>query len=258
MTARLSDLKMTMFRRTKGSQKAFTLVELLVVIAIVAILASFLISFIGSSRKKSLQAAEISNMRTIGLAFLAYEADRGRFPYAADSSSGPYWDQSLVSNGYLASSNYVKSPADKIARTSRTALARSYSINAYVASFISNGTTPGTTLTNIIQNIQNYGIEGYWTRSDKGKSKVVVLHWRPTPAATYGSGGSLINTAPTMNGYITDPNASKYFPLGSPTNNLTISFLFGDAHVELIDLSKVTNDINQINGFMEAKYFRAK
>lgn len=258
MTARLSDLKMTMFRRTKVSQRAFTLVELLVVIAIVAVLASFLISFIGSSRKKSLQAAEISNMRTIGLAFLAYEADRGRFPYAGDSSSGPYWDQSLVSNGYLASSNYVKSPADKLPRTSITALARSYSINAYVASFISNGTTAGTVNSNLVTLIQNFGIEGYWTRSDKGKSKVVVLHWRPTPAATYGREGSLINTAPNMNSYITDPNASKYFPLGSPTNNLTISFLFGDAHVELIDLSKVTNDINQINHFMEVNYFRAK
>src|SRR2546423_14164671 len=53
----------------------FTLIELLVVIAIIAVLAAILFPVFAQAREKARQAACMSNLRQIGLAFAQYTQD---------------------------------------------------------------------------------------------------------------------------------------------------------------------------------------
>ncbi len=57
------------------NRKGFTLIELLVVIAIIAILAAILFPVFAQARTKARQAADISNMKQIGLAMMMYMQD---------------------------------------------------------------------------------------------------------------------------------------------------------------------------------------
>jgi prepilin-type N-terminal cleavage/methylation domain-containing protein len=64
---------------------AFTLIELLVVIAIIAILAAMLLPTLAAAKKKGQQAACLSNLKQIGLAFEVYLNDQsGHFPDRRD------------------------------------------------------------------------------------------------------------------------------------------------------------------------------
>jgi prepilin-type N-terminal cleavage/methylation domain-containing protein/prepilin-type processing-associated H-X9-DG protein len=58
-----------------GKNRAFTLIELLVVIAIIAILAAILFPVFAQAREKARQAACMSNLRQIGMAFDMYMQD---------------------------------------------------------------------------------------------------------------------------------------------------------------------------------------
>src|SRR6266496_3296806 len=55
--------------------RGFTLIELLVVIAIIAIIAAILFPVFAQAREKARQAACMSNLRQIGLAFAQYVQD---------------------------------------------------------------------------------------------------------------------------------------------------------------------------------------
>ncbi|GAB4456741.1 MAG: hypothetical protein OHK0029_15260 [Armatimonadaceae bacterium] len=66
---------------TYRKSNAFTLIELLVVIAIIAILAAILFPVFAQARDKARQAACMSNLKQLGIAFLMYAQDYdGYFP----------------------------------------------------------------------------------------------------------------------------------------------------------------------------------
>jgi prepilin-type N-terminal cleavage/methylation domain-containing protein len=67
-------------RRPGHSRLAFTLIELLVVISILAILAAASVPVIGIVKQSANSAKSLSNMRQIGAAMTAYQADKGRYP----------------------------------------------------------------------------------------------------------------------------------------------------------------------------------
>jgi prepilin-type N-terminal cleavage/methylation domain-containing protein len=63
----------------RGSALAFTLVELLVCIAIIGILASLLLPALSSSKRKSLRAVCLNNLRQIGIGMTVYAADNQNY-----------------------------------------------------------------------------------------------------------------------------------------------------------------------------------
>lgn len=71
------------------NRRGFTLVELLVVIAVVAILAALLFPAFARAREKARQAACVSNVRQLGLAFQQYAQDNDeQLPAATDGGNG--------------------------------------------------------------------------------------------------------------------------------------------------------------------------
>ena len=91
--------------------KGFTLIELLVVVAIIGILATVILSSLGTARERARDARRLSDMKTIYTALVQYELDNG-FAATVGSyggSDGGNWDNSnigdfmtfLVNDGYL-------------------------------------------------------------------------------------------------------------------------------------------------------------
>jgi len=85
-------------------RSAFTLVELLTVIGIVAVLASLLMTAIGSAKKKSRAVISTFNLRQISLALNMYLDDFGKRPPTVDE---------LVTTKYLTEPRSLLCPEDK-------------------------------------------------------------------------------------------------------------------------------------------------
>ncbi len=84
----------------------FTLIELLVVIAIIGIIAAILFPVFAKAREKARQITCASNLKQLGLAFMAYSDDYDdRFPLPGSPDThdwrqdGPYWDISAPESG---------------------------------------------------------------------------------------------------------------------------------------------------------------
>ena len=87
-------------QRSSFCQTAFTLIELLVVITIVAILAGILLPTFGLIQKRGYETKTLSNMRQMGIAFLAYSGDNNyqlpsRANAAADGTTPDKWPRTL-------------------------------------------------------------------------------------------------------------------------------------------------------------------
>lgn len=133
----------TKARSFNQPQPAFTLIELLAILAITALLAAFAFPALSKVRGKGQAAACLSNMRQLGLGFMAYVAENNGFlppvltPYdgAQDMKT---WDMLVTSDvtsatngGYspkvTVGGNSCKCPADTIPRFDSQP-ARSYSM----------------------------------------------------------------------------------------------------------------------------------
>ena len=76
---------------SKCRRPAFTLIELLVAISIIAILIAILLPSLARARMAAKVAADLSNLRQVGVAVAAYNVDEdGFYPKHSSSKSGPW------------------------------------------------------------------------------------------------------------------------------------------------------------------------
>ncbi len=82
----------------KSKQSGFTLIELLVVIAIIGMLASIVMTAVGTARKKARDAKRMAEIRQVNTAIQQYIIDNGHAPYVSfcNEDSGGYCQISEV------------------------------------------------------------------------------------------------------------------------------------------------------------------
>ena len=148
-----------MSRRRRGASRlGFTLVELLVVLGVIAVLIALLLPVLSRARSEATRVVCLSNLRQVGLAFLAYaNANKGWFPAPAVGLA-PYpedwvhWQpgrdvtKSQIFD-YLGRSDKVltcpvgvpeRGPTTGIGNRSFPAYPYSYSVNRYFTGFSVN------------------------------------------------------------------------------------------------------------------------
>jgi prepilin-type N-terminal cleavage/methylation domain-containing protein/prepilin-type processing-associated H-X9-DG protein len=101
----------SVIRRRAARRRGFTLIELLVVIAVICVLIALLLPALTSARDSSRRLACMSNLRTLGQAFIAFAADH------EESMPGGYKDGANPDPGKRdwmmgAIPNYLNGPQD--------------------------------------------------------------------------------------------------------------------------------------------------
>jgi prepilin-type N-terminal cleavage/methylation domain-containing protein/prepilin-type processing-associated H-X9-DG protein len=79
--------------------RAFTLVELIVVVAIIAILAALILAGVQNVRRRAGATHSASNIRTLALANIAYQAENGRYCPADDRRNNRRWHGARKAGG---------------------------------------------------------------------------------------------------------------------------------------------------------------
>jgi prepilin-type N-terminal cleavage/methylation domain-containing protein/prepilin-type processing-associated H-X9-DG protein len=131
-------------RRVAGSRTAFTLIELLVVIAIIAVLVAILFPVFAAAREQARATSCLSNGRQIGLAVMAYVADRDEtYPLVSFPDPDDSWTITL--QPYIKSQAILRCPDDLSANWGTTHLS-SYAVNAW---FTPNAPSPYTLVAQI-------------------------------------------------------------------------------------------------------------
>jgi len=86
--------------------RGFTLIELLVVIAIIGILSSVVLASLNTARVKGLDAARISDVKSLETALELYYDNHGTYPLYGAADNGYYisnWSTYLVNEGLISS-----------------------------------------------------------------------------------------------------------------------------------------------------------
>jgi len=122
-------------RAALANRSAFTLVELLVVIAIVAMLAAILFPAFQMAREKARAGVCQSNLKQLGLGFMAYAQDNDeRFPVTGSATTAwddciqPYIGVKVGNDAATVDPTVFHCPDDTVARTNPLWPARSYSM----------------------------------------------------------------------------------------------------------------------------------
>ncbi len=139
---------------------AFTLIELLVVVAIIAVLVAILLPSLNEARSVAKMASCLSNQRQIGLAIMQYvSTNNGYIVPAATNGRGelpnakPIWYDRLAAGKYLVYSESLLSGGSFVSPPTQTHVLYcpadsrgvkfySYSVNCYVAGFVSPNPAP--------------------------------------------------------------------------------------------------------------------
>lgn len=87
------------------TRRAFTLIEVLLVLAIGMVVFLFFVRSVNQGPRKAPQMVCLSNQKQLGIGFLLYSSDHGRFPWGALTNSGG--TQELLPNG-TAADQFVK------------------------------------------------------------------------------------------------------------------------------------------------------
>ena len=232
------------FRSAHRRGGGFTLIELLVVIAIIAILAAILFPVFAQARAKARQAACMSNLKQIGLAFTGYIQDYDEsYPLNDYCSTGSTSGCSGSSADYVAWVNsvdpYIKSgvsgATDKT-QVKSVFVCPDWDFNVPDTSLAAAGTTPKPLFSYGANRLLMPAYRGGADNSDKQTTGALPVHTIAdvdAPSSLVLLGPNLGKT-PDISGKDTsyDGSSNTYYMNARTRHNHGANFAFVDGHVK--------------------------